>query len=80
MRRASRHKYAYHTYDDEKYQTEREPYNLEDDVAESVNLAAVPEHEERIRAMHEELVRELGEDPEKTERRCRADYARGYSR
>jgi len=30
--------------------------------------------------MHEALVKEIGEDPETTERRCRSDYARGYSR
>jgi hypothetical protein len=26
------------------------------------------------------MVREIGEDPEKTERRCRSDGAKGYSR
>jgi hypothetical protein len=30
--------------------------------------------------MHQELVKETGEDPDKTEVRCRADYAKGYGR
>jgi len=40
----------------------------------------MPEHQERIAALHARLIEELGEDPEETELRCRADYARGYSR
>ena len=30
--------------------------------------------------MHRALVKELGRDPDETEKRCRADYVKGYGR
>jgi len=42
------------------------------------NLAGHPEQKALIEKLHAALVKELGEDPEQTERRCRADYAKGY--
>ncbi|UCF17252.1 MAG: hypothetical protein JSW59_07280, partial [Phycisphaerales bacterium] len=50
------------------------------DPGEFNNLAGQRRHSRRIRDMHEALIKEIGEDPEITERRCRSDCARGYSR
>mgnify|MGYP006306264847 CR=1 FL=1 len=35
---------------------------------------------DRLAALHAELVAEVGEEPDETERRCREDIARGYDR
>ncbi len=80
MLRAGRYKYVYHTPADETHPAERELYDMEDDPGEFTNLAALPEHRTRLRTMHRALIEELGEDPDSTEARCRADYARGYGR
>ena len=52
-----------------------ELYNLQADPGELTNLAALPEHQNRIRTMHDALVNELGEEPEQTELRSRSDFA-----
>ena len=80
MIRIDQYKYVYHTPADENHPAERELYNLRDDSVEFNNLAARDKHKERIRQMHMALVEELGEEPDRTEQRCRADYARGYDR
>jgi choline-sulfatase len=80
MLRAGRYKYVYHTPADEKHPAERELYDLEADPGEFRNLASLSEQRDRVHAMHATLVKELGEDPDRTEQRCRADYARGYGR
>jgi len=80
MLRMGKYKYVYHTPPDSENTAERELYDLSDDPGEFNNLAGLAEQKARITAMHNFLVNELGEDPDQTELRCRADYAAGYSR
>jgi len=80
MIRMGNYKYVYHTPADTDHPAERELYNLRTDPGEFNNLAGRKKYRRRIRAMHDALVKEIGEHPNRTEQRCRADYARGYSR
>jgi choline-sulfatase len=80
MIRMGDYKYVYHTPADAAHDPERELYDFRTDPGEFNNLANLKEHQQRVKAMHKALVKEIGEDPDKTERRCRADYAAGYKR
>jgi choline-sulfatase len=80
MIRRGYYKYVYHTPADAEHPAEQELYDLQADPNEFSNLAGRAECRERLDAVHRSLVAEIGEDPDKTEQRCRADYARGYSR
>ncbi len=73
-------KYVYHTPPDERYPAERELYDLKADPGEFKNLAKDPAYQQTIERLHRQMVEELGEDPDRTEQRCRADYAKGYAR
>ena len=78
MLRKGEWKYVYHASPGPEYAAVRELYNLREDPAEFQNLAAEPEHNDLIADLHRMLEEEIGEDPEKTEQRCRNDIARGY--
>jgi choline-sulfatase len=80
MLRHGAFKYVYHTRMDEAHGPERELYNLDRDPGEWENMAGDSAQSRRMAEMHSLLVEELGREPEETERICRADYARGYSR
>ena len=83
MLRTGRYKYVYHTPADaggREHPAERELYDLRADPGEFSNLAAHAEHKATIEKMHRALVKELGQDPDETEKRCRADYVKGYGR
>ncbi|HUT93710.1 MAG TPA: sulfatase-like hydrolase/transferase [Thermoguttaceae bacterium] len=80
MLRSGDYKYVYHSRMDESHPPERELYDLKADPGEFRNLARDPGQRERIETMHAALVQELGEEPDETELRCRADYAKGYGR
>ena len=78
MIRMGRHKYVYHTPTDAGHPAERELYDLEEDPGEFDNLASKEQNKDLVSRLHAALVKEIGEDPDKTEIRCRADYAKGY--
>ncbi|HUU23273.1 MAG TPA: sulfatase-like hydrolase/transferase [Phycisphaerae bacterium] len=80
MIRSGRHKYVYHIAPDEQHPAERELYDLQTDPGEFTNLAGLAEHQQRVALLHTTMVKELGEDPSETEKRCRAEMAKGYGR
>jgi len=80
MVRSGDWKYVYHTIIDKDHPAERELYNLAADPGEFTNLAALPEHRQRIEAMHRLMVREVEGDPDETEQRSRYQLSRGYRR
>jgi len=80
MIRMGKYKYVYHAAADTNHPAERELYDLQADLGELNNLTNQTRHKKRIDAMHKALVNEIGEVPDKTEQRCRADYAVGYQR
>ena len=79
MIRMGAFKYVYHTRPDAGHEPERELYDLKTDPGELHNLAGKPEYKDKIADMHTRLVKELGEDPDQTEQRCRADGKKGYA-
>jgi choline-sulfatase len=80
MSRSGDWKYVYHTVIDKDHPAERELYNLVSDPQEFTNLASLPEHQARIKSMHERMVKVVGGDPDETEQRSRTQLERGYTR
>jgi choline-sulfatase len=77
MCRLGDYKYVYHTKPDEYHSSEYELYDLNNDPGEYNNLAANPRYKDVMDTMHSRIVAEIGENPDMTELRCRADYAKG---
>ena len=80
MLRQGKYKYVYHSPADEAHPAQRELYDLQADGGEFTNLAEKPDHKQRIEQMHAALIKEIGEDPDQTEARCRREIAKGYGR
>jgi choline-sulfatase len=72
MIRQGNWKYVYHTRADDQHGPVRELFDLESDPKELRNLASDPALASRMDGMHKALVKETGEDPERTEARWRA--------
>jgi len=80
MIRMGRYKYVYHTPADAGHAAERELYDLKSDPGEFNNLAGEEKYKDRIDSLHSALVKEIGEHPDRTEQRCRAECDKGYDR
>jgi choline-sulfatase len=80
MLRTGEWKYVYHSAPDPQHKPERELYNLTSDQKELRNLATDPAQRDRVAKMHAQLLKELGESPDETELRCRAETQKGYGR
>jgi choline-sulfatase len=80
MIRKGRYKYVYHTPADASHPAERQLFDLGSDPGEFSNLAGRVELKDRMGALHEALIKEIGEHPDRTEQRCRTEYSKGYAR
>ena len=78
MLRHENYKYVYHTQPTAEFPAQRELYDLTADPEEFIKLASIPEQQKRIKEYHALLINEIGEEPGKTEKRCRAENAEGY--
>ena len=71
-------KYTYHTPADDKHPAEKELYDLAKDPGEFKNLAGDLEYKDKVAELHDALLKEMCEHPDDTEKRCRAEGAKGY--
>ncbi len=65
---------------DAQHSSQRELYNLTHDPREFTNLADLPEHKARVGNLHQRMLKELGANPDETEKRSRDELSRGYIR
>ena len=79
MIRKGRYKYVYHTRADSSHPAERQLFDMLSDPGEFDNLAGRDGFNDRMVALHEALIKEIGEHPNSTEQRCRAEYSKGYA-
>ncbi len=80
MFRSGEWKYVYHNVIDAQHSSQRELYNLTHDPHEFTNLADLPEHKVRVDNLHQRMLKELGANPDETEKRSRDELSRGYIR
>lgn len=82
MIRTGGFKYVYHSRPDQEHAPEYELYDLAADPNEFRNLAVVEKEKYagKIEEMHAALIKEIGEDPDRTEQRCRESTKTGYER
>ena len=80
MIRKGQFKYTYHTPPDEKHPAQRELYDMSADPGELKNLAADSAYADKVASLHVALLKELRENPDVTEQRCRADGAKAQKR
>lgn len=85
MYRSGDYKYVYHSkplYSRPLYSfpRERQLFDMKRDPREFINLAKVPDYQQKIREMHDGLIAVLGEDPDVTERRCFSAISIPYHR
>ena len=78
MIRKGKYKYVYHTPADKSHPAERQLFDVRSDPGEFNNLAGRDEFKDRMDALHEALIKEIGEHPDRTEQRCRAEFSKGY--
>lgn len=78
MIRTGKWKYVYHGKPAEDMPAERQLFDMQADPSEFHNLAGNPEHADLIAKLHTRLMRELGEEVDKTEQRARMQLAKGY--
>jgi choline-sulfatase len=78
MIRKGMYKYVYHTPADASHPAERQLFDMQSDPGEFNNLAGRDEFKDRVNSLHEALIKEIGEHPDRTEQRCRTEYSKGY--
>jgi choline-sulfatase len=79
MIRTGKWKYIYHGKPAADMPVERELFNMETDPEEFHNLSGDPQYAGLVAKLHARMVKEVGGDPDETERRAVKQLAAGYS-
>ena len=80
MLRKDNFKYVYHTSPKKGYPEVFELYDVKSDPKELKNLANDTAYQSIKEKLHKRLMEKLTEHPNESEKRCRADYIKGYNR